>query len=556
MAEASLKPSASMASFMIQPPEPFCFTSPSEWPKWKKRFERFRTASGLCTKPEEHQIDAFLYIMGDQSEDVLSTFQLSAEDSKNFDVVLQRFDSYFIPKRNIMFERARFNMRSQQDGESIEEFATTLHTLSKDCDYGNLREQLPEPAAVIIASVEQRRREEVEAGGSMAADSVVNSVNGIGMSDNFQKPLGANGHSLNVVLGTQWGDEGKGKLVDLLANDANIVCRCQGGNNAGHMVWVGNVAYDFHLLPSGLTNSKVTALLGNGMVVNVPQLFEEIRKLEDKGMDVRSRLLISDRSHLVFDFHQAVDGLQEIEKGAKSIGTTKKGIGPTYACKASRTGLRMADLVGDFAVFEQRFRSLVETYHRLFPSTLKVDMDAELAKYKEHAVQLRPFVIDTVSYLNQALKDGKKILVEVANACLLDIDFGTYPFVTSSNCTVGGVCTGLGVPPKVIQRVFGVVKAYTTRVGDGPFPTEQKNARSNNVIMLVLACCALHSMLRDEAIDRDIQPEKLSNVGALSPLDNHGINPSVTASAVRDEFCRHFNQEGTVAWQSDYINKH
>uniref|UniRef100_A0A0K8RIS1 Adenylosuccinate synthetase n=1 Tax=Ixodes ricinus TaxID=34613 RepID=A0A0K8RIS1_IXORI len=309
----------------------------------------------------------------------------------------------------------------------------------------------------------------------MAAGSVVNSVNGIGMSDNFQKPLGANEHSLNVVLGTQWGDEGKGKLVDLLANDANIVCRCQGGNNAGHMVWVGNVAYDFHLLPSGLTNSKVTALLGNGMVVNVPQLFEEIRKLEDKGMDVRSRLLISDRSHLVFDFHQAVDGLQEIEKGAKSIGTTKKGIGPTYACKASRTGLRMADLVGDFAVFEQRFRSLVETYHRLFPSTLKVDMDAELAKYKEHAVQLRPFVIDTVSYLNQALKDGKKILVEVANACLLDIDFGTYPFVTSSNCTVGGVCTGLGIPPKVIQGVFGVVKAYTTRVGDGPFPTEQKN---------------------------------------------------------------------------------
>lgn len=142
MAEASLKPSASMASFMIQPPEPFCFTSPNEWPKWKKRFERFRTASGLCTKPEEHQIDAFLYIMGDQSEDVLSTFQLSAEDSKNFDVVLQRFDSYFIPKRNIIFERARFNMRSQQDGESIEEFATTLHTLSKDCDYGNLREQL------------------------------------------------------------------------------------------------------------------------------------------------------------------------------------------------------------------------------------------------------------------------------------------------------------------------------------------------------------------------------------------------------------------------------
>ncbi|EEC16166.1 adenylosuccinate synthetase, putative, partial [Ixodes scapularis] len=308
----------------------------------------------------------------------------------------------------------------------------------------------------------------------MAADSVVNSVNGIGMSDNFQKPLGANGHSLNVVLGTQWGDEGKGKLVDLLANDANIVCRCQAGNWKGRHLVRDSSCLHFHACKKTWAREGVLTSSWNGMVVNVPQLFEEIRKLEDKGMDVRSRLLISDRSHLVFDFHQAVDGLQEIEKGAKRWNMTETS-SDIQACSASRTGLRMADLVGDFAVFEQRFRSLVETYHRLFPSTLKVDMDAELAKYKEHAVQLRPFVIDTVSYLNQALKDGKKILVEVANACLLDIDFGTYPFVTSSNCTVGGVCTGLGIPPKVIQKVFGVVKAYTTRVGDGPFPTEQKN---------------------------------------------------------------------------------
>lgn len=210
------------------------------------------------------------------------------------------------------------------------------------------------------------------------------------------------------------------------------------------------------------------------MVINVPQLFEEIKANEEKGLDILSRLLISDRSHIVFDFHQAVDGLQEIEKGSKSLGTTKKGIGPTYACKASRTGLRMADLVSDFAVFEQRFRSLVATYQRLFPA-LKVDLDAELAKYKELATKLRPLVVDTVSYLHQALSEGKNILVEGANACLLDIDFGTYPFVTSSNCTVGGVCTGLGMPPRAIGDVYGVVKAYTTRVGDGPFPTEQKN---------------------------------------------------------------------------------
>ncbi|CAN8022976.1 unnamed protein product, partial [Ixodes persulcatus] len=276
------------------------------------------------------------------------------------------------------------------------------------------------------------------------------------------------------VLGTQWGDEGKGKLVDLLAKDANIVSRCQGGNNACHRVWVGNVAYDFHLLPSGLTNSKVTALLGNGMVVNVPQLFEEIRKLEDKGIDVRSRLLISDRSHLVFDFHKAVDCLQEIEKGAKSIGTTKKGIGPTYACKVKKINI-------DEVFFSLASFSLRNICNMVLPILkAKVIKGSHQQAYEptelteEHAVQLRPFVIDTVSYLNQALKDGKKILVEGANAWFVVVlcVAGTYPFVTSSNCTVGGVCTGLGIPPKMIQGVFGVVKAYTTRVGEGPFPTE------------------------------------------------------------------------------------
>lgn len=232
--------------------------------------------------------------------------------------------------------------------------------------------------------------------------------------------------------------------------------------------------YNFHLLPSGLTNTRCTAVVGNGVVINVPQLFEEISTNEAKGLNIRSRLLISDRAHIVFDFHQAVDGLQEQEKGTKSLGTTKKGIGPTYATKASRTGLRVAELVGDFPVFEQRFLALVEVYNRLY-STLNVDVDAELKKYQEYAAQLRPFVVDTVSYLHQAMREGKNILVEGANACLLDIDFGTYPFVTSSNCSIGGVCTGLGIPPPVIGCVYGVVKAYTTRVGDGPFPTEQKN---------------------------------------------------------------------------------
>ncbi|XP_064489951.1 adenylosuccinate synthetase-like [Ornithodoros turicata] len=306
------------------------------------------------------------------------------------------------------------------------------------------------------------------------AESAVNGVNGSEMSGTLQRLLQREMGNVTVVLGAQWGDEGKGKVVDLIANDAHIVCRCQGGNNAGHTVVVGNVEYDFHLLPSGVTNTRCTAVVGNGVVINIPQLFDEISKNEAKGLNIRSRLLISDRAHIVFDFHQAVDGMQEQEKGTKSIGTTKKGIGPTYASKVSRTGLRVADLVGDFAVFEQRFIPLVETYHRLFPS-LNVDVDAELKKYKEYAVQLRPFVIDTVTYLHQAIREGKNVLVEGANACLLDIDFGTYPFVTSSNCSVGGVCTGLGIPPRVIGGVYGVVKAYTTRVGDGPFPTEQKN---------------------------------------------------------------------------------
>ncbi|XP_077525753.1 adenylosuccinate synthetase-like [Haemaphysalis longicornis] len=303
--------------------------------------------------------------------------------------------------------------------------------------------------------------------------SCSNGVNGC-LPDSFHRAPPEPKTRANVVLGAQWGDEGKGKIVDLLASDAQIVCRCQGGNNAGHTVIVDSARYDFHLLPSGLPNTKCTAIIGNGVVINVPQLFDEIRANEEKGLDILSRLLISDRCHIVFDFHQAVDGLQEIEKGSGSLGTTKKGIGPTYACKASRTGLRMDDLISDFAVFEQRFRSLVATHQHLFPA-LKVDLDAELAKYKELATKLRPLVVDTISYLHQALSEGKNILVEGANACLLDIDFGTYPFVTSSNCTVGGVCTGLGMPPCAIGNVYGVVKAYTTRLGEGPFPTEQKN---------------------------------------------------------------------------------
>ncbi|XP_054154079.1 adenylosuccinate synthetase-like [Oppia nitens] len=276
-----------------------------------------------------------------------------------------------------------------------------------------------------------------------------------------------------VVLGAQWGDEGKGKVVDLLAMDSDVVCRCQGGNNAGHTVVVDNIEFDFHLLPSGIINSKCTGVVGNGVVIHLSQLFDEIHKNEMKGLtNWKERLLISDRAHLVFDFHQTVDGLQELAKGKKSIGTTKKGIGPTYATKAGRIGIRMADLMGDFSQFEEKFRSLSQFFRSQFPSLSQEVFETELNKYKKVAEEIRPCVTDTVLYLNSQMKAGKNILIEGANATMLDIDFGTYPFVTSSNCTVGGVCTGLGIPPRFIGNVYGVTKAYCTRVGDGPFPTE------------------------------------------------------------------------------------
>lgn len=214
--------------------------------------------------------------------------------------------------------------------------------------------------------------------------------------------------------------------------------------------------------------------IGNGVVVHLPGLFEELAKNEAKGLqDWQNRLIVSDRAHLVFDFHQQVDGLQEAEKAGegKSLGTTKKGIGPAYSSKATRNGIRVGDLMGDFKLFSDKFRGIVATYQRLFPGC-KVDVDAELKRYEAYAERLRPYVKDTIFYLHTALRNGRTVLVEGANAAMLDIDFGTYPYVTSSNCSIGGVLTGLGLPPQTIGEVIGVVKAYTTRVGDGPFPTE------------------------------------------------------------------------------------
>lgn len=284
----------------------------------------------------------------------------------------------------------------------------------------------------------------------------------------------------DVVLGSQWGDEGKGKLVDLLCDDIDVCARCQGGNNAGHTIVVGDKKYDFHMLPSGLVNPKCLNLVGSGVVVHLPSFFQELENIEAKGLQCRDRLFLSSRAHLVFDFHQRTDKLKELElsENKKSIGTTGKGIGPTYSTKASRSGIRVHHLVSDepdsWDEFALRLRRLIDT-RKLRYGDFECNFDDELARYKELREKIKPFVVDSIEFMHKALSENKKILVEGANALMLDIDFGTYPYVTSSNTGIGGVLTGLGIPPKSIRNIYGVVKLYTTRVGEGPFPTEQLN---------------------------------------------------------------------------------
>lgn len=290
----------------------------------------------------------------------------------------------------------------------------------------------------------------------------------------------------DVVLGAQWGDEGKGKLVDVLCDEIDVCARCQGGNNAGHTIVVGKTKYDFHMLPSGLVNPNCQNIVGAGVVVHVPSFFEELENLEKKGLFCRDRLKVSSRAHLVFDFHQRTDKLKEAELlvNKKSIGTTGKGIGPTYSTKASRSGIRVHHLVSEDPQAWEDFKT---RYYRLVSSRMarygdfEYDAEGELRRYAEYREQLRPFVVDSVEFMHSAIADKKKILVEGANALMLDLDYGTYPYVTSSSTGIGGVLTGLGIPPRAIRNVYGVVKAYTTRVGEGPFPTEQLNAEGEKL---------------------------------------------------------------------------
>jgi len=281
----------------------------------------------------------------------------------------------------------------------------------------------------------------------------------------------AKSKGIDIVLGAQWGDEGKGKLVDLLSQEYDVCARVAGGSNAGHTIVVDGKKYKFHLLPSGVLNEKAVCIIGNGVVVHIPSFLKELDQLSAQDIDWKGRVLLSDRAHLVLDLHQACDGMSEDQLGRNKIGTTKKGIGPAYASKINRNGLRVSDLVGDWDYFERRFRTLVAYHKRAYPG-LEVDVEEQLTYYKGVADRVKGMTVDTIKYTNGAYKAGKRILVEGANATMLDIDFGTYPYVTSSNPSIGSVLTGLGVSPNKLRGIYGTVKAYCTRVGEGPFPTE------------------------------------------------------------------------------------
>lgn len=279
-----------------------------------------------------------------------------------------------------------------------------------------------------------------------------------------------------AVLGSQWGDEGKGKLVDILAQRYDVVARCQGGANAGHTIYNSEgQKFALHLVPSGILHASAQCVVGNGVVIHLPGFFAELDALEAAGVPVAGRILVSNRAHLLFDLHQQVDGLREAELAGAMIGTTKRGIGPCYASKAIRNGLRVGDLrhVAGGA-FRAKLRTLMLDAAQRFDGFEFSDaaLDAEVARYEGLAARLAPFVADTVRYVNDAWRSGKRVLIEGGQATMLDIDFGTYPFVTSSNPSVGGICTGLGFAPNRLGEIIGVTKAYTTRVGAGPYPTE------------------------------------------------------------------------------------
>jgi adenylosuccinate synthase len=276
-----------------------------------------------------------------------------------------------------------------------------------------------------------------------------------------------------ILVGAQWGDEGKGKIIDYLTDGADVVVRSQGGNNAGHTIVHGRKKFVLHLIPSGILRRGKTCVIGNGVVVDPLALVTEITGLRRQGVAVGKHLLLSDSAHLVMPWHRALDEAREQRQGKNKIGTTKRGIGPAYGDKAARTGLRVGDL-REAKTFAEKFKTRLRENNAVLRSldAKPVPLQPSLRHYLAAAKVLRPHITNTVVWLHDAMARGRRILFEGAQGTYLDLDHGTYPFVTSSNTTAGGACTGSGVPPHRMDTVIGVMKAYTTRVGEGPFPTE------------------------------------------------------------------------------------
>jgi adenylosuccinate synthase len=280
---------------------------------------------------------------------------------------------------------------------------------------------------------------------------------------------------VHIILGAQWGDEGKGKVVDMLSENVDIVARYQGGANAGHTVCIGDKTYVLHLLPSGMFHPQITCVIGNGVVIDPNALLTEIDQIEAAGFTVAGRLLISHSAHLIMPYHKLLDSIRE--QTSQRIGTTGRGIGPAYIDKFMRVGIRIVDLLNRdvlAAKLKQNIAEKNEIITKVYGET-RIDVDAIIAEYQAFDKRIDPYITDTTLYLHQALKAGKRIIAEGAQGALLDVDHGTYPFVTSSNPTSGGACTGLGIPPTAVDGITGVAKAYCTRVGSGPFPSEQEN---------------------------------------------------------------------------------
>jgi adenylosuccinate synthase len=275
-----------------------------------------------------------------------------------------------------------------------------------------------------------------------------------------------------VIVGAQWGDEGKGKIIDILSEEADIIVRFQGGNNAGHTVVIDEEVFIFHLIPSGILHKGKICVIGNGVVVDPRAILEEINMLKSKGIRVDGNLFISNEAHVIFPYHRMLDSLRETKKG--KIGTTKRGIGPCYADKVSRCGIRIQELL-DRDILKRKLKLNLDEKNKTFKALYGFkgfSFDKIYREYLDYGRRIKKYCLDTSILLNEAIKNRKRILFEGAQGTLLDIDHGTYPYVTSSNATAGGACTGTGVGPSKIDKVIGVVKAYTTRVGEGPFPTQ------------------------------------------------------------------------------------